>query len=95
LYPADVAPDTPWSSERGWDPEPAAATEPAAVATAAAATEEVAAAAAAADTAGEAASKPPLQPERVLSDHRPLIVDFSLAHCGDQTEAPKADEEAQ
>ena len=93
MYPADVAPDTPWSSERGWDPEPAAATEPAAAATAAAATEEVAAAAA--DAAGEAASKPPLQPERVLSDHRPLIVDFSLAHCGDQTEAPKADEEAQ
>lgn len=50
LVPSDVPPDTPWDTERGWDPE-----------------------------AGGVGGEDELRPERVLSDHRPLIVDFALS----------------
>ena len=52
LVPSDVPPDTPWNTERGWDPEP---------------------------EAGGPGDGGELLPERVLSDHRPLVVDFEIA----------------
>lgn len=47
LVPSDVPADTPWNTERGWDPETEAEDE--------------------------------LRADLLLSDHRPLIVDFAVS----------------